>query len=168
MFGFFHKPEAPRAAASATSMLSLDDVALLREIEQWAEAMRPAVAASSGVIEADFAVLLHGLSRIIQARQDPDARIGQSTRFEVMDVLRRESMDDRGLDALSVCAALRHLAQRARITTVTEIQQSSRSIVGDASLTWGVERGILLAKIEEMGRHNQSLLDMVDHLAKVP
>lgn len=149
-------------------MLSLDDVALLREIEQWAEAMRPDVAASSGVIEADFSVLLHGLGRIIQARQDPDAKIGQHTRFEVMDVLRRESMDDRGLDALSVCAALRHLAQRARITSVAAARQSSISNVGASSAAWSVERDVLLAKIEAMARHNQSLQDMVDHLAKAP
>jgi len=164
MFGLFKKREKNHDDQPTTAF-SLDEVALLQEVERWADTAHPLVRQSSAALDADFGTLLHGVRQVLKAMKDPEHKIGQTTRSEVMDVLRRESMDQHGFDPMAMCQTLRKLMQRAIVMLGPDQRARHHAGFGDAQ---SQERDAMLQTIAELRAQNATLEEVIDHLSHAP
>lgn len=161
MMSFFRKkPHVDdHGTSQPISQFSLNEVDLLAEVEAWAEMTRPLVLASSSAAEADYGVLLHGIGQILKSLRDPDRKIGQSVRSEVMDVLRQEGLDTHGFDPMSMIQCLRKLMQRAMVQNPGQRINATQD--HDASADLRRQIAVLQAQ-------NATLQEVIDHLSHAP
>lgn len=158
MFGFRKSHAAPEDRGDATpSAFVLDERALIDEVMHWADLAQPIVSRSGAAAEADFTVLKHALHQIVRAVRDPDRRIGRTMRADVMEVLRKEAMEQHGFDPLAIAQALRKIASRAAWSTVTPRE--------DAQVATGASHA---AEVDRLRKKVLALQEMVDHLSVRP
>lgn len=150
---------APMNTDDPVSSFALDDLALLMETYRWAEWAQPMVRQSSAASEADFATLVHALSQIIKSIKDPHRRIGRTVRAEVMDVLRREGMEQYGFDPLSMAQTLRKIAKRA--VWVAPVDAPPAKAAQDAE-------GQTQREMDALRQQIETLQEVIDYLSQTP
>lgn len=156
MIGFFKKREPQSREEPQTALFAVDDRELLLEFEQWAAAIIPLLPKEKAAITTDLQTLERGLRHIIKAMHDPDHKIKQDLRADVMDVLRREQLDQHGLDLLHILRAMRHIILRSAVAAPT--QSRSFSVQDDACEE-------LRAQLRTLQEQNDLLNEVIDKLS---
>jgi hypothetical protein len=168
---FRSRKAAPVDEEPRPTGFSVDEGALLDEFIEWGQAVCPLLQSADA---EDFDTLLRGVTQIRRALRDPEHSVRPAVRVEVMEVLRREGLDQHGFDALRMIAAMRQILRRAVIARTPVVSPvvspvTAASQDGMAPATSASEDAQRIAQLErqinEMQQHNAALQEIIDHLS---
>lgn len=155
MIKFFKKTRPQDEEPSRVTFFAVDEKELLLEFWQWTSAFISLLPKEKATTTWDLQTLQKGLQHVIKAVENPNYKIKQNVRAEVMDVLRREHLDQHGLDLLHILRAIRQIALRDAVSANPKTFSAAQDDSCEA----------LRAQLRALQEQNDLLNEVIDKLS---